>query len=119
MHNSTFVINRNIKTMGKIQKSNSKTKQVIDCLDSQWINALINKSWVLLCSPADWEFKNLYLGLVLELVLELWPFVHVAVTKEFIDDLFSVNKYTFIHYQAWKFIWIVNYILVGGEISGE
>jgi len=34
-HNSTFVINHNIKTMGKIQKSNYKIMQVIDCLDSQ------------------------------------------------------------------------------------
>jgi len=55
MHNNTFVINRNIKTMGKIQKSNNKIAQVIDCLDSQWINALINVS---LCLPAHWEFKK-------------------------------------------------------------
>jgi len=34
-HNNTFVINRNTKTMGRIQKSNNKIMQVIDCLDSQ------------------------------------------------------------------------------------
>jgi len=87
----TFVINSNIKAMGKIQKSNNKIMQVIDYLDSQWINALINKSWVSLCLPAHWEFKNLCFVLVLGLVLELWPFVHIAVTKEFMDDLLSVN----------------------------
>jgi len=49
----------NIKTMGKIQKSNNEIMQVIDCLDSQWINVLINKFWVSLCSPAHWEFESL------------------------------------------------------------
>jgi len=86
-----FVINRNIKTMGKIQKSNNKIMQVIDCLDSQWVNALIIKSWVSLCSPAHLGFENLCFVLVLELVLELWPFVHVVVTMELMDNLFSVN----------------------------
>jgi len=66
MQNSTFVINRNIKTISKIQKSNNEITQVIDCLDSQWLNALINKSWVSLCSPAHWEFENLCFVLVLE-----------------------------------------------------
>jgi len=35
MHNSTFVINCNIKTMGKIKKFNNKIMQVIDCLNTQ------------------------------------------------------------------------------------
>jgi len=56
-----------------------------------WINTLINKSWVSLCLSAHWEFENLCFVMVLRLVLELWPFVHVAVTKEFMDNLFPVN----------------------------
>jgi len=89
--NSTFVINRNIKIMGKIQKSYNKIMQVINCHDSQWVNTLINKSWVSLCLPAHWEFENVRFVLVFRLVLELWLFVHATVTKEFMDDLFSVN----------------------------
>jgi len=104
------------KTMGKIQKSNSKIMQVIDCLNSQWINTLNNKSWVSLCLLAHWEFENLCLVLVLGLVLELWQFVHVAMTKEFMDNLFSVNTPSL---SAQKYIWTVNYILVGGEIPGK
>jgi len=81
------------KKVGKIQKSNNKIMPVIDCFNSQWINVLINKSWVSLCLPAHWEFENLCFVLIIGLVLELWPFVHVAVTKEFMNDLFSVNTF--------------------------
>jgi len=35
MHNSTFVINRNIKTMGILQKSSNKIMQVFNYFDSQ------------------------------------------------------------------------------------
>jgi len=113
-HNRNFVINRTIKTMGKIQKSNNKIMQ--DCLDSQWINALINKSWVSLCSPAHWVFKKLCFVLFLEFVLELWLFVHVGVMKEFIDDLFSVSTPSLSGteiYIGGEGGWTVNYILVG------
>jgi len=61
---TTFLINHNIKTMGKIQKFNNKIMQVIDCLNSQWINSLINKSWISLCLPAHWKFENLCFILV-------------------------------------------------------
>jgi len=44
------------KPQYKNNGQNNKIMQVIDCLDSQWINTLINKSWVSLCLPAHWEF---------------------------------------------------------------
>ena len=59
MHNSTF---GNMKTMSKIHKSNQKKKVAI--VGSQQIDALINKSLVLLCSPVHrTAWKSLfYLG---------------------------------------------------------
>jgi len=112
-HNRIFVINRTIKTMGKIQKSINKIMQVIDCLDSQWINALINKSWVSLCLPAHWVFEKLCFILALRLVFELWPFVHIAMMKEFMDDLFSINTPLLSGTEIYIWGWTVNYILVG------
>jgi len=94
-HNSTFVKNRNIKTMWKIQKSNNKVIQVIDCLDGQWINALINKSWVSLCLPPHWEFENLCFVLLLGLVLGVMT-VCSCCGDEGIYGWYFLSKCTFI-----------------------
>ena len=55
------------------------------------MNAPISKPWVSSCSPIHKELENLYLVSVLKLVFELQPLFDVAVTKELMDDLCSVN----------------------------
>ena len=55
------------------------------------MNVPINKPWVSLGSPIHKEFENLCLVSVLKLVFKLQPLFDAVVTKEFTDDLCSVN----------------------------
>jgi len=53
---------------------------------------------------------------VLKSVFELQPLFVVAVTKEFKDDLCSMNMP---FYQALKYAWKINYTLGNGKIHGK
>ena len=77
------------------------------------MNAPIKKPWVLLCSLIHWEFENLCFVSVLKLVFGLQSLLDFAVTKEFTDEICSVNMPFLLN--AWKII----YTLEGGEIHGE
>jgi len=83
------------KNNGKIWKSSNKIMQVFNCIDSQWINTLINKSWVSLCLPVHWEFKNLCFILVLGLVSEFTT-VCLRCGDKGIYGWFFPSKYAFI-----------------------
>jgi len=117
LENRRCMHNRNKPHYKNNCQSNNKIMQVIDCLDSLWINALINKSWVSLCLPAHWVFEKLCFVLALGLVLELWPFVHVAATKEFMDDLFSVNTPSLSGTEI--YIYVPSTMSWWGEIPGK
>ena len=55
------------------------------------MNSPIYKPWISLCLPVYKEFKNLCLVSILKLVIKLQPLFDATVTKEFTDNICSVN----------------------------
>jgi len=79
------------------------------------MNVSFNKPWVSSCLPIHKEFENLCLVSVLKLAFELQLLFDVAVTKEFTDDLCSVNTPPLsntevymedkLHLRRWRNLW--------------
>ena len=73
-------------------------------------------SWASSCSPVHREYKNLCVISIHEKIPKLQTFGYVAVTKEFIDDRFSVNVPSFSNKEACL---AENDTVVDAQIHGE
>jgi len=61
--------------------------------------------------PMPWPSRKPSKGIV--------KLLDTSLSKEFMDDLLSVNVPSLSGTEIYISIWTVNYILVGGEIPGE